>query len=219
MNRTAPGGDTPGIPDSASRYEVEGRATRYRDRNPARARREALLCRRLLARAALPEKARLLDAPCGAGRHLDLLGTRGGVLGLDASPSMLAEARERVPGIPLLRGDLFRLPFGDRSLDMVLCFRVLHHYPIERQADLCRELSRVAARYVLVTAFHPFSAHHLTRRFRATFLGKPSSRFATPPRFLSAWFRREGWNLTARTREGPLRDLYACLYERFASPP
>jgi SAM-dependent methyltransferase len=45
--------------------------------------------------------ARLLDVACGTGLHLSELRTEYAVEGLDAEPSMIAIARERLPGVPL----------------------------------------------------------------------------------------------------------------------
>lgn len=71
--------------------------------------------------------ARLLDAPCGAGRLIATLSGHGRTLGLDVSPSMLAEARRAEPSAELLLGDVARLPFPDASFDAVVCCRLLHH--------------------------------------------------------------------------------------------
>jgi SAM-dependent methyltransferase len=61
----------------------------------------------------LPSGARILDCPCGQGRHAHLLAENGyNVDGLDYSDELLAVARERGTG-PLLRytqGDMRRLP-------------------------------------------------------------------------------------------------------------
>src|SRR2546423_1208839 len=66
---------------------------------------------------------RLLDAGCGAGLFLRLAADRGAdVQGLDASEGLLAHARARVPGAPLLRGELEDLPYEDASFDVVTRF-------------------------------------------------------------------------------------------------
>jgi SAM-dependent methyltransferase len=61
----------------------------------------------------LPSGARLLDVPCGQGRHAHLLAEAGfDVDGLDYSPDLLAKARARGTGPTLryTRGDMRRLP-------------------------------------------------------------------------------------------------------------
>ena len=66
---------------------------------------------------------RLLDAGCGAGMFLRLAADRGAdVTGLDASEGLLAHARARVPGAPLLQADLEQLPYEDASFDIVTGF-------------------------------------------------------------------------------------------------
>ena len=44
------------------------------------------------------------------------------VHGLDASEGLLAHARGRVPGAPLLQGELEQLPYEDASFDIVTGF-------------------------------------------------------------------------------------------------
>ncbi|WP_416962240.1 class I SAM-dependent methyltransferase [Streptomyces sp. Agncl-13] len=71
-----------------------------------------------------------LDAACGTGRHtayLHRLGHR--VTGCDASPDMLARARERLPEVDLREGDLHQLPLPDGAVDTVVCALALTHVP------------------------------------------------------------------------------------------
>jgi SAM-dependent methyltransferase len=61
----------------------------------------------------LPSGARILDVPCGQGRHAHLLAEAGfDVDGFDYSPELLARARTRGTGARLryTRGDMRRLP-------------------------------------------------------------------------------------------------------------
>ncbi|MCC6319452.1 MAG: methyltransferase domain-containing protein [Gemmatimonadaceae bacterium] len=62
----------------------------------------------------LPAGTRILDCPCGQGRHAHLLAEAGFVVdGLDFSPALLARARERGTDPARLRytqGDMRRLP-------------------------------------------------------------------------------------------------------------
>jgi SAM-dependent methyltransferase len=52
-------------------------------------------------RTVAPGGARLLDVACGTGLHLSELRADFAVEGFDAEPSMIAIARERLPGVPL----------------------------------------------------------------------------------------------------------------------
>ena len=77
---------------------------------PARDRREVA---RMIEILGLPAGARVLDCPCGQGRHAHLLAEAGfDVDGLDYSPDLLARARERGTGPRLryTRGDMRKLP-------------------------------------------------------------------------------------------------------------
>jgi SAM-dependent methyltransferase len=68
---------------------------------------------RLIELLGLPAGSRVLDVPCGQGRHAHLLAEAGfDVTGLDYSPHLLASARRRGTGPRLryLRGDMRRMP-------------------------------------------------------------------------------------------------------------
>jgi SAM-dependent methyltransferase len=68
---------------------------------------------RLIEVLGLPSGTRVLDVPCGQGRHAHLLAEAGfDVTGLDYSPHLLARARRRGTGPRLryLRGDMRRMP-------------------------------------------------------------------------------------------------------------
>jgi SAM-dependent methyltransferase len=65
----------------------------------------------------------VLDVGCGAGTFLGLAAERGArPSGLDAAESLLAVARERVPGADLRAGDLQWLPYDDDTFDFVTGF-------------------------------------------------------------------------------------------------
>jgi ubiquinone/menaquinone biosynthesis C-methylase UbiE len=72
---------------------------------------------------------RVLELGCGPGRAAAALASRHGALvtALDASPAMLAAARERVPdGVELVEGRAESLPFDDERFDAVLANFVVH---------------------------------------------------------------------------------------------
>ncbi|TDE13088.1 class I SAM-dependent methyltransferase [Jiangella asiatica] len=71
-----------------------------------------------------------VDAACGTGRHTEHLKALGhDVIGVDASPGMLAKARERLPDADLRLGDLRELPVPDNHADVVVCALALTHLP------------------------------------------------------------------------------------------
>ena len=92
---------------------------------------------------------RLLDAGCGTGdvsRTLaTLVGRHGGVVGVDPSNTMLAEARRRAVGldapVDFRAGDVTALDWGDGEFDGAYCERVLQH--LGRPETAVAELVRV----------------------------------------------------------------------------
>ena len=67
---------------------------------------------------------RLLDVACGAGLAVELAALRGAhCAGIDASPRLLAVARDRNPDADLRIGDMNALPWDDGSFDVVTSFR------------------------------------------------------------------------------------------------
>lgn len=64
--------------------------------------------------------ASLLDVACGTGAHLRDLRDRYDVVGLDLDPGMLDQARQALPGVMLVEGDMrtFRL---SQRFDAVVC--------------------------------------------------------------------------------------------------
>jgi len=82
----------------------------------------------LLAHAGLFPGAKVLDAGCGPGYVAACAEALGATcMGIDFSPSMIAEARKRFPGIRFEVGDIEQLPLDDRSQDAVLSNIVLFH--------------------------------------------------------------------------------------------
>jgi SAM-dependent methyltransferase len=71
---------------------------------------------------------RLLDAGCGAGLLALLASLRGAqVTAFDASPGLLAIARQRLPAADVQQGDLQVLPFADASFDAVTAVNSLFY--------------------------------------------------------------------------------------------
>jgi SAM-dependent methyltransferase len=67
---------------------------------------------------------RLLDVACGSGLAIELARLRGAdCCGVDASPRLVAVARDRSPGSDIRVGDMNALPWADRSFDVVTSFR------------------------------------------------------------------------------------------------
>jgi SAM-dependent methyltransferase len=88
---------------------------------------EPASCREYLAmhqRLHVREGDRLLDVACGSGLALELAAIRGAaVAGIDASPRLVAVARDRVPDADVRVGDMAALPWDDHTFDVVTSFR------------------------------------------------------------------------------------------------
>ncbi|MGA8663952.1 MAG: methyltransferase domain-containing protein [Thermoplasmata archaeon] len=76
-----------------------------------------------------------LDVACGTGRHLEYLRHRYDATGLDLSREMLRIARRRLPGTPLLRGDMRTFRTG-HTFDVVSClFSAIGHLRTRRDVQ------------------------------------------------------------------------------------
>jgi SAM-dependent methyltransferase len=91
----------------------------------------------------------VLDLGCGPGTDLaamaPLVAPQGAVIGIDHDPEMVAEARARTAGLPLVevrQGDIQALPLDDRSVDRARTDRVLQH--VSDPARALAEFRRVA---------------------------------------------------------------------------
>ena len=70
-----------------------------------------------------PGDTLVLDLACGAGRHVRELNEAGvRAIGLDLSAVLLREARKADPDLPIVRGDMRELPFGDSSFGGLTSF-------------------------------------------------------------------------------------------------
>lgn len=93
----------------------------------------------------------VLDVGCAAGgfSHIfDALKPGIRYVGIDAEEAMIAQARRRYPGRSFQQGMAGRLPFPDRSFDLVFCTGVLIHNPDFE--PILRECYRVAAKHCVV---------------------------------------------------------------------
>jgi SAM-dependent methyltransferase len=95
--------------------------------------------------AGLRRGARVLDVPCGFGRHARLLARRGMlVVGVDLSRAMIAEARRggSQPGLLFVRADMRRLPYQgefDAALNLYTSFG---YFSPRENLDVLRRMAR-----------------------------------------------------------------------------
>jgi SAM-dependent methyltransferase len=85
---------------------------------------------------------RLLDVACGAGLAVELASLRGAsCAGIDASPRLIAVARDRSPEADLRVGDMRTLPWDDGAFDVVTSFRGIWGTTPEVVAEVRRVLA------------------------------------------------------------------------------
>lgn len=97
-------------------------------------------------------------------------------IGFDLSLPLVKENRESNDVVA--RGDALRLPFRDKSVDVVMASQMLHHFQFEDAVAVAREMSRVARKRAIISdlrrsvfaaagiwaasfplGFHPVSRH------------------------------------------------------------
>lgn len=90
---------------------------------------------------------RVLEIAPGPARLTAELAFAGTGLAVDASPQMLAVARDRLRGRPgtwlTARGDAFRLPVGDQRVDLVYTTKFVRHFQRADRTRLYAEIRRV----------------------------------------------------------------------------
>lgn len=107
----------------------------------------------------------VLDVGCGTGIHLSLYQKIGcNLFGIDTSLSMLDIARKRLGGNADIRlGDAARMPYDDKTFDLILCMLVLHEMEQSTRMDVISEMKRTLKSdgHILLIDFHAGPARPL----------------------------------------------------------
>ena len=120
-----------------------------------------------LAEVRVGPGARILDAGCGSGRHIESLPPGISCIGIDASVNMLKIAKSKLGDAAMLvAADATQLPFRDKSFDGVISIRVLQH--IMPQRDAIREFARVSKQgaVICVLSYNSWTLHCLIKCLR-----------------------------------------------------
>ena len=176
----------------------------------------------------------VLDVGCGPGTITADLARRvapGEVVGLDRDAGVLAEAEVAVPAnLHFTTGDVYALPFPDRSFDVVHAHQVLQHLtaPSEALAEMgrvCRDGGVVAVRDVDMSTMTWYPADSRLDRWMALYLDLARATGAEPDagRRLLAWAHAAGFT-TVRVSAGTWcyatptdRDWWAGLWAERAT--
>ncbi len=121
-----------------------------------------------VAELGVPVGGVALDLGCGTGRALvplrEAVGPAGAVVGLDATPEMLAVAagygRDQIA--VMVAGDADALPFADASFDAVFAAGIIHHLPSPAAGLI--GLARVVRAGGRLAIFHVISRAALAAR-------------------------------------------------------
>lgn len=108
------------------------------------------------AATSLPSPASFLEVGCGTGeaiaaatRRCARRGLQLQSIALDIDACLLARARGHAHHV--VCGSALLLPLADRSVDVVACHQVAHHFAGHALATLLREMQRVARHRVIVS--------------------------------------------------------------------
>jgi SAM-dependent methyltransferase len=154
---------------------------------------------------------RTIDVGCGEGRLTrDLKGRGHNVVGIDASPSLVAAAREADPLMDIRLADAGALPLDDAGADLAIAFMSLQD--IDDMVAAVREVARVlepGGRFC-VAIVHPINS---AGRFEAM---AADARFIIAGDYLGAFnysdtIERDGRSLTLHSQHRPLESYFLAL--------
>lgn len=124
----------------------------------------------------LLSNTRVLDIGCGEGRHTFLAARYGfHAIGLDYQPLAIhralefAEKQDAAAGFSFIAGDVFNLPFQEKSFDVLVDFGCLHHVKkkdFSRYLDSILTLLRPRGYYILSCFSTEFKHHAGEKRTR-----------------------------------------------------
>lgn len=147
----------------------------------------------------------VLDAGCGTGRMIGLLGSLGlSTAGIDMSAGMLEVARRNHPGLDFDVAELAHLPHADQQLDGIFAWYSIIHLEPWEIPGVFTEFFRVLAPggYVLVSFQAGEGRRHISRAY-----GHDVSMDAQlfPTAWISEQLANAGFSMVARITREPGR--------------
>jgi len=114
------------------------------------------LTQRLLELSRLQGGAHVLDLGCGCGAATEFLVRQGfKAVGMDQSPVLLEDARERYPHLTFVQGDALAMPFANGTLDAVLLECVLSVVPAGEALAECARVTCALGRLLISDVYDP----------------------------------------------------------------
>jgi SAM-dependent methyltransferase len=160
-----------------------------------------------------PPGRRTVDVGCGEGRlsrHLKNLGHD--VVGVDASPSLVAAAREFDPSMDIRLADAAALPLDDASADLAIAFMSLQD--VDAMHAAIREIARILqpGGRLCLAIVHPVNS---AGRFETSDADAP---FVIKGNYLSAFayadtVERDGLTMTFHSQHRPIESYFLALDE------
>ncbi|WP_315781986.1 MULTISPECIES: class I SAM-dependent methyltransferase [unclassified Bradyrhizobium] len=152
-----------------------------------------------------------LDIGCGEGRLSRQLKSGGHrVIGLDASPSLIAAARQSDPSIAVIRADAASLPLADACADLAIAFMSLQD--VDAMPAAVREAARVLqpGGRLCMAIVHPLNS---AGRFAGLAADAP---FVIQGSYLDCFtysdpVERDGLSMTFHSAHRPLQSYFAAL--------
>jgi len=150
------------------------------------------------------------DLGCGTGELLPFLGGKAGrVIGVDRSPRMLEEARERLRGngrnIELRIGELEHLPMRDGEADTAVINMVLHH--LSAPPEGIRESARVLkpGDRLIITDLDKHEREEMRGKYGHRWLGFTAGE-------MESWLEEAGFTVAEAARFNTGKELTVMLY-------
>ena len=158
-----------------------------------------------------PPGRRTLDLGCGEGRLArDLKGLGHDVIGIDASPTMLAAAREADPGLEAHLADAAALPFENGAFDLVIAFMSLQDVDdLDAAVGEAARTLEPGGRFCLAVV-HPLSS---AGEFESTEIDSPFTITGSylQPSYYADRIARDGHELTLVSVHRPLQAYTGAL--------
>ena len=160
--------------------------------------------------------ARVLDGGCGLGDKVYALRRAGfDAVGLDFAPETVRAVHAAVPEMPIVCGDVRRLPFGDGSFDGYWSLGVIEHF-FGGYGDIQEEIRRVlrpgGTLFLTFPSLSPLNRLGIRRGAYPEYRDGPEQRaafwqFAFPSATIAADFARAGFELVHEEGRGGMIGL------------